>query len=197
MFCQDLKLRSALTSQSSGQPKACFAAFSPPLTSTLGAMSDTQRNPRARLRRFASASVAQAFEAFPPEVRHELLAVRELIFKTAASTPGVGKLEEVLKWGEPAYVASQSKSGSTVRLGSKKPASGKYAVYFNCQTNLVATFRTLFPHDFEYEGNRALVLGAGQAVPKDALAFCLAAALTHHLNKKSRASELVRPRAGT
>jgi hypothetical protein len=160
-------------------------------------MSDALQNPRARLKRFTSASVARAFEAFPPDVRHGLLAVRELIFETAASTPGVGQLEEVLKWSEPAYVTSQSKSGSTVRLGSKKPASGKYAVYFNCQTNLVATFRTLFPRDFEYEGNRALVLSAGQAAPKDALAFCLAAALTYHLNKKSRPLEVVRPRAGT
>ncbi len=139
------------------------------------------------MKRFASASVSQAFEAFPPDVRNQLLAVRELIFEIAASTPGVGKLEETLKWGEPAYITSHSKSGSTVRLGSKKSASGKYAVYFNCQTNLVATFRTLFPADFEYEGNRALVLGAGQAVPADALAFCISAALTHHLAKKSGA----------
>jgi TonB family protein len=38
VFRQDLKLRSALTCQSSGQPKACFAVSSPPLTSTLDPM---------------------------------------------------------------------------------------------------------------------------------------------------------------
>ena len=30
-------------------------------------------------------------------------------------------------------------------------------MYFNCQTNLVETFRTLCPNDFKFEGNRTLV----------------------------------------
>ena len=129
---------------------------------------------------FQNPAVAQAYEAFPPAVRRKLLRLRELIFSTAAATPGVGEIEETLKWGEPAYLTSQSKSGSTVRLGWKKARPTQYAIYFNCQTTLVESFRTLFPHDFDFEGNRALVFDEAASVPSDALTHCIAAALTYH-----------------
>jgi hypothetical protein len=48
---------------------------------------------------FQNAAVARVFEAYPPRMRRKLLALRRLIFDTAASTEGVGKLEETLKWG--------------------------------------------------------------------------------------------------
>ena len=132
---------------------------------------------------FESAAVAQAFEAYPVNFRRQLLALRELIFQTAASTKGVGMIEETLKWGEPAYVTSQSKSGSTVRIGWKKSNPSQYAMYFHCQTNLVDTFRALFPSEFKFEGNRAIVFNEHDAVPADSLAFCIAAALTYHRSK--------------
>ncbi len=74
--------------------------------------------------------MAQAFEAFPPGVRRSLLRLRELIFKTAAST--------------------------------------------------LHSFRTLFPDDFSFEGNRALVFDEAEAMPTEALAYCIAAALSYH-----------------
>jgi Domain of unknown function (DU1801) len=132
---------------------------------------------------FASAAVAQTFDTYPPALRRKLLALRALIFKTAAATNGVGALEETLKWGEPAYLTTQSKSGSTVRIGLSKARPGACAVYFNCNTTLVDTFRTLFPTALTFEGNRAIVLKAGERIPKDALSFCIAAALTYHRSK--------------
>ena len=71
-----------------------------------------------------------------------------MILTTAATTQGVGELQETLKWGEPAYVTAETGSGSTIRIDWKKSEPDQYAMYFNCNTNLVATFRTLFPHDF-------------------------------------------------
>lgn len=129
---------------------------------------------------FQNPAVAQAFEAFPPTMRRKLLRLRELIFKTAAATPGVGEIEETLKWGEPAYLTTQSKSGSTVRLGWKKAWPTQVAMYFNCQTTLVESFRTLFPNDFNFEANRALVFDETDDLPSDALGHCIAAALTYH-----------------
>ena len=134
---------------------------------------------------FQSAAVAQVFKAYPPNMRPKLLALRELIFKTAAATPAVGELEETLKWGEPAYLTSRSKSGSTIRIDWKKASPGEYAMYFNCQTTLVETFRSLFPGEFEFQGNRAIVFNESQSVPMDALAFCVGAALTYHLKAKT------------
>jgi Domain of unknown function (DU1801) len=135
---------------------------------------------------FMNGAVAQAFEAYPPTMRRKLLALRELIFKTAASTPGVGELEETLKWGEPAYVTSQSKSGSTVRIGWKKANPKQVAMYFHCQTNLIETFRTMFPNEFSFEGNRAIVFDETDDMPSDSLAVCIAASLTYH--RRSRRS---------
>ena len=76
-----------------------------------------------------------------------------------------------------------SKSGSTVRIGWKKRAPDHYAMYFVCHTNLVDTFRSLFPNDFRFEGNRALVFHKDEALPQDAIVFCIRAALIYHLAK--------------
>ena len=135
------------------------------------------------MKTFGSAAVAQAFENYPPAVRRKLLALRELIFETASATRGVGTLEETLKWSEPAYLTSKTKSGSTIRIGWKKSAPAQYAIYFNCQTSLVDTFRTQFPGDFKFEGNRAIVFNIADVIPRDPLACCIAAALTYHLDK--------------
>ncbi len=141
------------------------------------------------MRSFGSPEVAAKFDSYPANVRRKLLALRELVFRTAAATRGVGEIEETLKWGEPAYV-TKNKSGSTVRMDWKKSDPNNYALYFHCQTNLVDTFRTLFPHDFKFEGNRALVFPLDSDVPQDSLAVCIAASLTYHL--KTRGSKSVR-----
>ncbi len=122
------------------------------------------------------------FKSYPPALRTKLLALRQLILDTAAHTDGVGTLQETLKWGEPAYVTAQTQSGSTVRIDRKKN-SDRYAVYFNCNTTLVDTFRSLFPGTFRFEGNRALVFELGDTLPKKELAFCIAMSLTYHLKK--------------
>ena len=132
---------------------------------------------------FKSAAVAEVFESYPAALRRKLLALRELIFKTAASTAGVGELQETLKWGEPAYVTTKTKSGSTVRIAWKKSSPQHYAVYFNCNTTLVETFRSLFPREFKFEGNRAIIFSESEVVPTDSLAFCVGAALTYHRSK--------------
>lgn len=132
-----------------------------------------------------NAEVVAVFEAYPPKFRRKLLRLRKLILETAESTDGVGEIEETLKWGEPAYLTSQSKSGSTIRIGWKKRAPTQYAIYFNCQTNLVETFRELFSNDFKFDGNRSIVFNEDDIVPVEPLSFCIAAALTYHRNKRS------------
>jgi hypothetical protein len=127
--------------------------------------------------------VAAAFASYPPEIRKRIRKLRELILNVAARTPGVGTLEETLKWGEPAYITAASKSGSTIRIAWKKAKPTQYAMYFNCQTTLVDSFKTMFPKAFKFEGNRALVFEEGNEVPVEALRICVAMALTYHSNK--------------
>ncbi|WP_081986632.1 DUF1801 domain-containing protein [Chitinibacter sp. ZOR0017] len=133
---------------------------------------------------FANADVAAKFNTYPPNVQLRLLALRELIFQTAAMTQGVGEIEESLKWGEPAYL-TKNKTGSTIRIDWKEKAPDQYAMYFNCKTNLVETFKTLFPNDFKFEGNRALALSLEGVPPVDSLVICIAASLTYHVKKRT------------
>ena len=135
---------------------------------------------------FKNACVAAKFESYPPVVRRKLLALRELVFRTARSHPEVGELEETLKWDEPAYV-TKSGAGSTVRMDWKPKTPNRCAVYFHCQTNLVESFRSMFPNDFTFESNRALLFEVEERVPLDALAVCIAASLTYHLKTSARA----------
>ena len=131
---------------------------------------------------FQSAAVAAKFDTYPPNARRKMLALRELVLQTAARTDGVGEIEESLKWGEPAY-ATKNKAGSTVRMDWKGKQPERYAMYFHCQTDLIDTFRMLFPREFKFEGNRAIVFALADAIPRDALAMCIAASLTYHVKK--------------
>ena len=88
-----------------------------------------------------------------------MLALRRLILDTAKATKGVGLVEETLKWGQPSYLTPETKSGSTIRIDQVKAEPGQYAVYFHCQTNLVETFRELYP-ELRYGGNRSIFLDA-------------------------------------
>jgi len=66
---------------------------------------------------FDDPNVARRFASFPQDLRAPLLDLREMIFDIAQKTPGVGAIEETLKWGQPAYLTPVTKSGSTIRLG--------------------------------------------------------------------------------
>jgi hypothetical protein len=125
------------------------------------------------------------FDGYPRPVRAKLLALRKLILDTAKTIKGVGAIEEALKWGQPSYLTSDSKSGSTIRIDQVKSVPDQYAVYFHCQTNLVETFRELYP-DLKYSGNRAILLDAKDKLPVAQLRHCLGLALTYHLSKRKR-----------
>lgn len=127
--------------------------------------------------------VVAAFARFPEPIRVQLLAVRRLIFVTAAEIGGLGPLTETLKWGEPAYLTAMTRSGSTIRLGQVKSREGMGAVLFNCRTTLVETFHAQFPEAFVFQGNRAILLDPSVPLPTKQLSMCLALALTYHLRR--------------
>ena len=138
-----------------------------------------------RARPFARPDVASVFRAYPAPMR------RRLIFDTAAGL-GVGRLEETLRWGEPAYVTTTG-SGSTIRINRRRTDPKQYAMYFHCRTSLVDTFRTVFPDTFTFEGNRAIVFDEGDRLPVRELAICISTALTYR-HKTARRPARRRPR---
>ena len=128
-------------------------------------------------------AVAAKFAAYPTAVRAKLLHLRQLILETAEELEHVGPITETLKWGEPAYLTSQTGSGSTIRIDWKAKSPDQYAMYFNCKTTLVDTFRTLFSKDFKFEDNRALIFTLSDSVPDDSVKHCIGAAMVYHRNK--------------
>jgi hypothetical protein len=132
----------------------------------------------------AAPAVAATFASYPDAVLPGLLALRQLIIDTAAATAGVGAIEETLRWGQPSYITTETRSGSTIRIAPTGPESNHdYAMYFICNTNLVHSFRDLFGDRFEYEGNRGLLFYAGSCIPENELGECIAMALRYHLDK--------------
>ncbi|SMX26573.1 hypothetical protein TRP8649_00656 [Pelagimonas phthalicica] len=129
---------------------------------------------------FASPQVQAAFDAFPAHLRPGLLQLRELIFATAAKDKTIGPLEECLKWGQPAYLTSATKSGTTLRLGVSKKTQGK-ALFVHCQTRLVADFQTQFPDTLSFDGTRALLLSDDADLADGKTQLFIQRALTYHL----------------
>ena len=132
-------------------------------------------------------AVAAISDSYPEAIRRKLLILRKLILSTASVTRGVGKLDETLKWGQPSFLTSQSGSGTTIRIDGVKREPGQYAIYFHCQTNLVETFRELYPREFNYGGNRCIIFNENDAIPVEAVRHCVSLALTYHHRKAATA----------
>lgn len=121
--------------------------------------------------------VNEIFANYPETVRDKMLFLRSLVIETAEVAEGIDELEETLKWGEPSFV---TKNGSTLRMDWKEKSPDQYAMYFQCTSRLVQTFRMVFGHKFRYEGNRAIVFQLNQKIPEFELKECIKASLTYH-----------------
>ncbi|EGP09714.1 hypothetical protein CSIRO_0646 [Bradyrhizobiaceae bacterium SG-6C] len=139
---------------------------------------------RTSIPAFSDRNVAKVFDAYPEDIRARLVRLRGLIFDTAKNMEEVGPLEETLKWGQPSYLTTESGSGSTIRIGREK-ADGRIAMYFHCQTDLVATFRDLYPTQMTYGGNRSILFEASDRILEKALRHCIGLALTYHARKSA------------
>jgi hypothetical protein len=135
------------------------------------------------LARFKDARVEAKFAGYTPEAGEKILILRALVFEVAASLPEVGEIEETLRWNEPAYLTSQTGSGSLIRIDAKMKHPGTVSVYFHCQTNLIAQFESLFAGQMAFFDNREIRFAADESLPIEALRVCFAAALTYHFRK--------------
>ncbi|MDA1069225.1 MAG: DUF1801 domain-containing protein [Verrucomicrobia bacterium] len=138
------------------------------------------------MKSFSNKSVEAVFESYSPRLRKRMLHFRKLIFDAAKRTPGVGKIEETLRWGQPSYLTPETNSGSTLRIDSIKSKPGGYAMYVHCQTTLLDSFKECFGDTFRYEGNRAIIFSETESIPDAKLSECIALALTYHLEKNRK-----------
>lgn len=121
-------------------------------------------------------TVVKQIQHQPDAIAQQLFALRELVKQVAEEIEDSGVVEETLKWSEPSYV---TKKGSTIRI-NRYAQTDRVAMYFNCQSSLIETFREIYHGFFEFEGKRALVLKTEQPIPVDELKHCISLALTYH-----------------
>lgn len=121
--------------------------------------------------------VEQVFAKYPEHISAKMQWLRELVISTAKETSEISSLEETLKWGEPSFV---TKHGSTLRMDWKSKSPDQYAMYFQCTSRLVDTFRMVFDNKFKYEGKRAIVFGLDEKIPENELKECIKATLNYH-----------------
>lgn len=120
--------------------------------------------------------VKQVIDSYPKSIGSAILGIRQTIFRVADQLE-ISAIEETLKWGEPSYLV---KGGSTIRVAWKAKSPNNFALYFNCQTPLIETFKELYGDQLSFEGNRAIVFKVLEQVPTSALEHCISLALRYH-----------------
>ncbi|PRX54923.1 DUF1801 domain-containing protein [Flagellimonas meridianipacifica] len=128
-----------------------------------------------------NSSVQAVFDNYPETVCDKMDNLRRLIIETANETEEVSMLEETLKWGEPSYL---TKTGSTIRIDWKPKSPDQYAMYFQCTSRLVPTFKIVFKNVFRFEGKRAIIFPMKDELPIEELKSCIKTALTYHKVKQ-------------
>ncbi len=127
-----------------------------------------------------NSEVAKVFSQYPELVRTKLLALRTLVLETVRESNEISAVEETLKWGEPSFV---TKTGSTIRIDWKQSRPDHYALYFNCKTTLIDTFKEFYRDQLNFEGNRAIIFDLNNSVPVEIVKHCIFLALTYHKRK--------------
>ena len=122
-------------------------------------------------------AVKEKFAGYPEEVRKKLNYLRNLILETASQIEDISKVEETLKWDEPSYIV---RKGSTIRMDWKAKNPDQYALFFNCNTSLVETFKILYGNLFKYEKNRAILFDMNETIPENEVRACIGMALQYH-----------------
>lgn len=121
-----------------------------------------------------SPAVRAVFDGYDADKRDGLLRLRALITQTAESL-GV-PLSEELRWGQPAYITPK---GSTLRLGV--PKRGGFALFAHCQTDIIATFASVAPASYRFDGNRAVLFSDASEIVEAELEPLVRHALIYHV----------------
>lgn len=134
---------------------------------------------------FASEDVERTFESADREARKGLLTLRALIFESAKALPQAGRVEETLRWGQPAYLTPDTKAGTTLRLGPHKQA--RFALFVLCQSRVIPDYIAAFPAWDRIDGTRAVLFDCAEEVEPLRHGWLIRHALTYHLAKRERA----------
>lgn len=123
-------------------------------------------------------------EHLPDTHRQPLLTIQAWI-ADEASAADAEPVATSLKWGQPSYTVS---GGTPIRLGydDTDPKTPTVSLYMHCQTQLVETFRELYPdtdQPWTWIKTRELRLPADQPLPETMIRQFIQFALTYQRRK--------------
>lgn len=58
--------------------------------------------------------VKDKFLQYPKKTFEKLFYIRSIIFEIASKNKEIGAIKEILRWGEPSYITSETNSGSII-----------------------------------------------------------------------------------
>jgi len=119
--------------------------------------------------------VAEIIDTYPEVIQTQIIYLRKLIYKVAEQENKI--ITETLKWNEPSYLV---KNGSTIRISWRKSYPRQYAMFFNCKTSLVETFKEFYSQVFKFEGNRAIIFELDDVIAAVELKQCIKLAMNYH-----------------
>lgn len=123
-----------------------------------------------------NSEVQRKRQSYPADIRCVLEAIRKLILGVANNNQ-LGRVEESLKWGQLSYTVP---TGTGIRLDWDASEPDKLCLFVHCQTKLISHFRAIYPEQFEFRGNRGLVINLEADLPLNCLAHCIELAMTYH-----------------
>lgn len=119
---------------------------------------------------------------WPDRARMRCLEARAIIYDVAKAS-GAAPLVETLKWGQPSWLPAQKGIGTTLRVWWSETTPLNLSFFVNCQTDLIAQFKDIYPETFTYSKNRGFSIRLDAPFPKDAFAHCAILTLGYHRNK--------------
>ena len=139
--------------------------------------------------KFENLDVKREYYKFPKKMQTKMLELREMIFEVANNNKNIGKISETLKWGEPTYQPNQSKTGSPLKINYKKEMGTNFSLYVMSSTDLIETFKKLYPKTFYYNGTREVIINSNKKIPRKEIYNCIELALTYKFKEKSKSKK--------
>lgn len=127
---------------------------------------------------FENPKVAAKFAGYTGPQAERMLQLRRWVFECAEELDL--KLQESLRWGEPAYLCPQ---GTTLRMDAKNEAV--CSLFVHCQTDLIAQIRARHGDTLSLVGTREVQLLLSEALPEQAVRDCIALTLIYKLRKSA------------
>jgi hypothetical protein len=128
--------------------------------------------------------VRAAFDAAPSDARQGMLVLRAMILAQAALLPQIGRIEEALRWGQPAYLTPDTGAGCSLRIGPVR--DGGFGLFVHCRTTLIEEFRAGPGGACRTEGTRAVLFRSAADIAEGPVTMLIAGALTWHLPASKR-----------